>query len=80
MSDVEEILKMARNLVGEDNRMAEACFARALSLEPTHTKTLATYAIFLETIKCDFDHAERLVKCALCFLVFIPFAVPRSSI
>ena len=30
ITDVEELLKMARQLVGEDDRIAEACFTRCV--------------------------------------------------
>jgi hypothetical protein len=49
-------------MVGVDNVAAEACFTRALALNPAHTKALATFAIFCETIVRDYDRAETLYK------------------
>jgi hypothetical protein len=61
-NDPEELVRVARAMVGVDNVAAEACFTRALALNPAHTKALATFAIFCETIVRDYDRAETLYK------------------
>jgi hypothetical protein len=61
-NDPDELVRVARAMVGVDNVAAEACFTRALALNPAHTKALATFAIFCETIVRDFDRAETLYK------------------
>jgi len=61
-NDPDELVRVARAMVGVDNVAAEACFTRALALNPAHTKALATFAIFCETILRDYARAETFYK------------------
>lgn len=61
---IDVALDLAKYLVGKSDVEAERYFKEALACDPQHLKTLATFAIFLETVKKDFDHAERLYQTA----------------
>jgi len=57
-------LDLAKYLVGKSDNEAERFFKEALACDPAHTKTLATYAIFLETVRKNYDRAEKLYQAA----------------
>ena len=59
-----DALAVAKHLVGISPADAEKFFKEALSCDPTHVKTLATYAVFLETVKKEMDQAEKMYQAA----------------
>lgn len=59
-----DALAVAKHLVGVSAVEAERFFKEALACDPTHVKTLATYAVFLETVKKEMDQAEKMYQAA----------------